>query len=130
MLHRIENCVHFDEVEASKVVKDIATAIAYLHDNGIAHRDLKPANILCETNDKVWNVLFVFIWQSFNFFCIININKIKLLVIERVILFNKCLYLTVWFFICKFEVLIEVLGINIYFLFQRILFRVVKFFMN
>jgi len=53
LLHRIENCFHFDEVEASKVVKDIATAIAYLHDNGIAHRDLKPANILCETNDKV-----------------------------------------------------------------------------
>lgn len=53
LLHRIENCFNFDEVEASKVVKDIATAIAYLHDNGIAHRDLKPANILCETNDKV-----------------------------------------------------------------------------
>lgn len=53
LLHRIEQCAHFDEIEAARVVKDIATALAFLHDNGIAHRDLKPANILCETEDKV-----------------------------------------------------------------------------
>jgi len=53
LLHRIEQCAHFDENEAARVVKDIATALAFLHDNGIAHRDLKPANILCETVDKV-----------------------------------------------------------------------------
>jgi len=53
LLHRIERCEHFDEIEAARVVKDIATALAFLHDHGIAHRDLKPANILCETEDKV-----------------------------------------------------------------------------
>jgi len=53
LLHRIEQSEHFDEMEAAKVVKDIATALAFLHDNGIAHRDLKPANILCVTKDKV-----------------------------------------------------------------------------
>uniref|UniRef100_H2YWL4 Protein kinase domain-containing protein n=1 Tax=Ciona savignyi TaxID=51511 RepID=H2YWL4_CIOSA len=53
LLHRIERCEHFDECEAARVVRDIATALAFLHDKGIAHRDLKPANILCETVDKV-----------------------------------------------------------------------------
>lgn len=53
LLHRIEKSEHFDECEAARVVKDIATALAFLHDKGIAHRDLKPANILCETADKV-----------------------------------------------------------------------------
>lgn len=53
LLHRIEQCEHFDEIEAARVVRDIATALAFLHDHGIAHRDLKPANILCETEDKV-----------------------------------------------------------------------------
>ena len=53
LLHRIEKCQHFDECEAARVVKDIATALAFLHDKGIAHRDLKPANILCETAEKV-----------------------------------------------------------------------------
>lgn len=53
LLHRIEQCAHFDESEASRVVRDIAMALVYLHDRGIAHRDLKPANILCENADKV-----------------------------------------------------------------------------
>ncbi|XP_077973204.1 MAP kinase-interacting serine/threonine-protein kinase 1-like isoform X2 [Styela clava] len=53
LLHRIEQCTHFDESEASRVVRDIANALVYLHDRGIAHRDLKPANILCENSEKV-----------------------------------------------------------------------------
>jgi len=60
LLHRIEKSEHFDECEAARVVKDIATALAFLHDKGIAHRDLKPANILCETADKVRIVLYLF----------------------------------------------------------------------
>ena len=61
LLHRIERCEHFDEMEAARVVKDIATALAFLHDNGIAHRDLKPANILCETEDKVCVFVIIFL---------------------------------------------------------------------
>uniref|UniRef100_H2YWL2 Protein kinase domain-containing protein n=1 Tax=Ciona savignyi TaxID=51511 RepID=H2YWL2_CIOSA len=34
LLHRIERCEHFDECEAARVVRDIATALAFLHDKG------------------------------------------------------------------------------------------------
>jgi MAP kinase interacting serine/threonine kinase len=38
---------HLTELEASAVVRDIARALSFLHNKGIAHRDLKPENILC-----------------------------------------------------------------------------------
>uniref|UniRef100_A0A671V8C1 non-specific serine/threonine protein kinase n=1 Tax=Sparus aurata TaxID=8175 RepID=A0A671V8C1_SPAAU len=79
ILTHIQNRKHFDELEASKVVRDIAQALDFLHtkgrslciffplirhnnDNltvtkcssaGIAHRDLKLENILCEYTDRV-----------------------------------------------------------------------------
>lgn len=53
ILTHIQNRKHFDELEASKVVKDIAQALDFLHTKGIAHRDLKLENILCEYTDQV-----------------------------------------------------------------------------
>ncbi|KAM9831389.1 MAP kinase-interacting serine/threonine-protein kinase 1 [Neosynchiropus ocellatus] len=53
ILAHIQNRKHFDELEASKVVKDIAQALHFLHTKGIAHRDLKLENILCEYTDRV-----------------------------------------------------------------------------
>ncbi|XP_074643530.1 MAP kinase-interacting serine/threonine-protein kinase 1-like [Tubulanus polymorphus] len=44
------------EQEASKVVKDIATALNFLHERGMAHRDLKPENILCQNRDTLFPV--------------------------------------------------------------------------
>ncbi|XP_053093891.1 MAP kinase-interacting serine/threonine-protein kinase 1 isoform X3 [Pangasianodon hypophthalmus] len=53
ILTHIQRRKHFDEREASRVVRDIAQALHFLHTKGIAHRDLKPENILCEYVDKV-----------------------------------------------------------------------------
>ena len=47
LLDQIQRRVRFTEGEAAAVIKDLATALAYLHGRGIAHRDLKPENILC-----------------------------------------------------------------------------------
>uniref|UniRef100_A0A4W4EI51 non-specific serine/threonine protein kinase n=1 Tax=Electrophorus electricus TaxID=8005 RepID=A0A4W4EI51_ELEEL len=53
ILTHIQKRKHFDEREASRVVRDIAQALHFLHTKGIAHRDLKPENILCVYADKV-----------------------------------------------------------------------------
>ena len=50
LLDQIQRRVRFTEGEAAAVIKDLATALAYLHGRGIAHRDLKPENILCANN--------------------------------------------------------------------------------
>ena len=37
---------HYKEKEATKLMEQIASAVAYCHEKGISHRDLKPQNIL------------------------------------------------------------------------------------
>ncbi|CAL8306776.1 unnamed protein product [Lota lota] len=53
VLAQIHKRRHFSEQEASVVVQDIASALDFLHNKGMAHRDLKPENILCEHADKI-----------------------------------------------------------------------------
>uniref|UniRef100_A0A8D0CHE2 non-specific serine/threonine protein kinase n=1 Tax=Scleropages formosus TaxID=113540 RepID=A0A8D0CHE2_SCLFO len=53
ILTHIQKRGHFDEQEASIVVQDIASALDFLHNKGMAHRDLKPENILCEHADQI-----------------------------------------------------------------------------
>lgn len=53
LLSRIQERIHFTEREASMIVRDLASALNFLHSKGIAHRDLKPENILCVHPDKL-----------------------------------------------------------------------------
>jgi len=53
LLKHIQERVHFTEREASHVVAQLASALQFLHQKGIAHRDLKPENILCAHPDSV-----------------------------------------------------------------------------
>ena len=53
LLNHIEKRGHLTEREASLIVKDIATALNFLHSKGMAHRDLKPENILCQYSDSI-----------------------------------------------------------------------------
>lgn len=47
----LEEQKHLDEYSTALMVRDLATALAFLHKNCIAHRDIKPANILCCSRD-------------------------------------------------------------------------------
>uniref|UniRef100_A0A673I0T7 non-specific serine/threonine protein kinase n=1 Tax=Sinocyclocheilus rhinocerous TaxID=307959 RepID=A0A673I0T7_9TELE len=53
VLAHIHKRRYFSEQEASIVVQDIASALDFLHNKGMAHRDLKPENILCEHEKRI-----------------------------------------------------------------------------
>jgi len=42
----ITQSVKFNEVDSSRMVADMASALFYLHSRSIVHRDLKPENVL------------------------------------------------------------------------------------
>jgi serine/threonine protein kinase len=41
----------YSEKEASALMRQIGTAIGYLHSQGVCHRDLKPENVLLSSAD-------------------------------------------------------------------------------
>jgi len=53
LLDHIQKRVHFTENEASLIIRDLASALKYIHSKQIAHRDLKPENILCTSDSQV-----------------------------------------------------------------------------
>jgi len=53
LLWRIQEYKCFTEAAAAAIVKQVASALAFMHSKGIAHRDLKPENILCVNKDTL-----------------------------------------------------------------------------
>ena len=69
LLDHIQNRVKFTEKEASYVIRDLASALQFLHKKGIAHRDLKPENVLCELVFVLaQDILRIQIMVSYSFF--------------------------------------------------------------
>lgn len=48
ILNKPENCCGVSEQEAVNVMKNVSSAVEYLHNHGITHRDLKPENIVLQ----------------------------------------------------------------------------------
>jgi len=53
LLDHIQRRKFFSEREAAMIVRDVASALEFLHAKGIAHRDLKPENVLCMYTDSI-----------------------------------------------------------------------------
>jgi len=56
----------FNEDEAANVVKQILSAVNYIHSNNIVHRDLKPENILLDTAKN--DIIKIIDWGTARFY--------------------------------------------------------------
>ena len=56
LFDRIVGRARLKEEQVFPLVKQLAEAVAYLHDMGVAHRDIKPENVLCSgaREEPVW----------------------------------------------------------------------------
>ena len=47
-MERIRKKKNFTEVEASRIIRKLASAVEFMHGRGVVHRDLKPEVQNCE----------------------------------------------------------------------------------
>jgi calcium-dependent protein kinase len=59
LFYEITNQGTFTESKAAEIMRQIFSALAYLHERNIAHRDLKPENILLEEKGSTLNIKLV-----------------------------------------------------------------------
>ncbi|XP_076678572.1 serine/threonine-protein kinase grp [Andrena cerasifolii] len=53
LFDRIEPDIGMPAWEAQKYIRQLMSAVEYLHTKGVAHRDLKPENLLLDENDNL-----------------------------------------------------------------------------
>ena len=66
LFEQIVNKGTFNEHNGANVVKQILSAVNYIHLNSIVHRDLKPENILLDTNKN--DIIKIIDWGTARFF--------------------------------------------------------------
>lgn len=59
MFDRIQKISHFSEKEAAKYIKQILSALSYLHAKNIVHRDMKAENLLFENETDEANIKLI-----------------------------------------------------------------------
>jgi calcium/calmodulin-dependent protein kinase I len=52
LFDRIAKKKSFSEYEAAQVIRDVASAVQYMHSIGIVHRDLKPENLVYSSKEQ------------------------------------------------------------------------------
>ena len=57
----------FTEIDASYIMKQLLSAVSYIHSNNIVHRDLKPENILLDT-DEGKNIIKIIDWGTARYY--------------------------------------------------------------
>ena len=56
LLNHVADHEYLEELEASRILKQLLNCLIYLHSSGIVHRDLKPDNILILKDPKTGEV--------------------------------------------------------------------------
>ena len=56
LFHNIKQSRYFSEVKAGQIIKQILSAVNYMHKQRVVHRDLKPENILVDLESNTLKI--------------------------------------------------------------------------
>ena len=56
LFNYIKQSRYFSEAKAAQIIKQILSAVNYMHKQGVMHRDLKPENILVDKENDILKI--------------------------------------------------------------------------